>query len=352
MEMRTIPAPDARRWTDALRVPVRGDHVAWLDGWRGVCILLVLAGHFVAPLGFAGSVGVEFFFALSGRLMAEILIERRQPVATFVRRRIARVVPATCVYISVCTPLLAAAALRSGQPFAWASPAAAMLFVHNYLPAASVTPVLEHTWSLAVEEHSYLLLIAIVLLAGRRPGRAALLALGIAALAIANGMWLSAHPAEGAQWVSWRSDVRAASVLLSFAFQIGVRMPGGQARAALLGGALALGALSGIAPVWPGAILPSTVVAILGANLIDFAPAAAKRALAHPLLTWAGTLSFSLYLWQQLFYVLLKGGAPEPVLLPLLVVCATLSYKTVEQPWRERLSGRTASRARPARPRA
>src|SRR6476661_8612041 len=106
-------APHASRLAEAFQLAAPSGHVAWLDGWRGVCILLVLVGHFVAPLEFAGNVGVEFFFALSGRLMAEILIERRQPVGLFVRRRIARVAPATFVYVAVCAALLVVAGARS-----------------------------------------------------------------------------------------------------------------------------------------------------------------------------------------------------------------------------------------------
>ena len=48
----------------AVRLPVRSGHVALLDGWRGLCILLVLIGHAVPGLGRLGAIGVEFFFVL------------------------------------------------------------------------------------------------------------------------------------------------------------------------------------------------------------------------------------------------------------------------------------------------
>ncbi|MER8439084.1 hypothetical protein NKH36_02770 [Mesorhizobium sp. M1312] len=48
--------------------------LAHLDGWRGLSIVLVLIGHFFPVPGInLGVMGVEFFFVLSGRLMAEIL---------------------------------------------------------------------------------------------------------------------------------------------------------------------------------------------------------------------------------------------------------------------------------------
>ena len=80
-----------------VRVPVRSSHVPYLDGWRGICILLVLIGRDSRGLEPLGNVGVEFFFALSGCLMAEILIFKRQNVGLFLRRRIARIFPAVAV---------------------------------------------------------------------------------------------------------------------------------------------------------------------------------------------------------------------------------------------------------------
>ena len=45
-----------------------------------------------------GRMGVELFFVLSGRLMAEILFVRRFPIPAFFRRRIARVWPALFLF--------------------------------------------------------------------------------------------------------------------------------------------------------------------------------------------------------------------------------------------------------------
>ena len=39
--------------------------LGYLDGWRGLAILTVLAGHFVNSLSDAGSFGVEILFVLS-----------------------------------------------------------------------------------------------------------------------------------------------------------------------------------------------------------------------------------------------------------------------------------------------
>ncbi|MBB6484382.1 acyltransferase family protein [Rhizobium lusitanum] len=64
-------------------------HIPALDGWRGLAILIVLTGHFGGDTVLPGlaSAGVDLFFVLSGRLMAEILFVRKIPLRLFFFRR-------------------------------------------------------------------------------------------------------------------------------------------------------------------------------------------------------------------------------------------------------------------------
>ena len=66
----------------------------YLDGWRGLAILLVLEGHFLSilPLN-TGRLGVDVFFCLSGFLMSGLLFIKQQPLSIFYKRRISRVFP-------------------------------------------------------------------------------------------------------------------------------------------------------------------------------------------------------------------------------------------------------------------
>ena len=53
-------------------------HIGYLDGWRGMAILLVLIGHFYPIKAMnLGTLGVDLFFVLSGRLMADILFVQK-----------------------------------------------------------------------------------------------------------------------------------------------------------------------------------------------------------------------------------------------------------------------------------
>jgi peptidoglycan/LPS O-acetylase OafA/YrhL len=334
--------------TGAAYLPRRESHLSHLDGWRGICILLVIAGHFVPGLGALGSIGVEFFFVLSGRLMAEILIFKRQPIGLFLKRRIARVVPALAFYVLVAGTVINAIFLYQGASLQLLSPAAALLFFHNYLPASAALPGFEHTWSLAVEEHSYLLLVLIAVISKRKPRLAAGLALGICVLTFVNALRLSAAPAPGAQFIVWRSDVRVASVLMSFAACVLLRRGSAGGRlssASWLAPVAALLAITfaftnfAIAPVQ---LTICTILSAIAVNSLGTSARAFRNWLEHPFLVWAGTLSFSLYLWQQIFYWFTFVGLPAYAAVALALVCALWSFKRIEEPARNYINARWA----------
>lgn len=321
-------------------VPVRAGHVAWLDGWRGVCILLVLLGHYLSPLGTFGSAGVEFFFVLSGALMADLLVFRRQDIGMFLRRRVARVVPALAVYVGLVGLALNISLWRQGQSLNLASPLAALFYFHNYLPHDRVAQLFEHTWSLSVEEHSYLLLVGIVIAARRRPMLAAAIAVAISALAVANAYRLAALPYSGGQFIVWRSDVRAASVLLSFALCIVLRRLDPQRLPGWAAAGAALLALYGMSDpdISPIRLAASTLLAAFAVSALGYCSPRVRAPLASPLLVWFGTLSFSIYVWQQLFASLARLGMPVAACLAMTLCCALMSFKLVENPARDYLN--------------
>ena len=139
-------------------------HLAPLDGFRGLSILAVLAGHML-PLGptdlrlnaLSNLAGMSLFFALSGFLIVRFLHERPDP-RIFFARRIARVAPLVLVVSA------AYALALEGRPDTFL---AANLYVLNYWHAA-VTPATSPLWSLGVEMHFYLAIGLAVALLGRR----------------------------------------------------------------------------------------------------------------------------------------------------------------------------------------
>ncbi|MES2095949.1 MAG: acyltransferase [Pseudomonadota bacterium] len=318
--------------------------LACLDGWRGLAILLVTIGHFAPfPTGRLADAGVELFFVLSGRLMADLLIVRRQPLPDFFLRRASRVLPALAAFVLVCAIALAVPAIVKGGSAKTIGALAASGFVTNYLPQNAVVPAFEHTWSLAVEEHCYVALAIIALVVGRGRKAALIVAAALGVLATINGVRLLGLDSADTAYSYWRSDVRGASVLLSFAFYLAIRQVDAATLTrwalvvpACLAAGIAVRSLV-IAEYWQATF--GSAAMIVAVNLVDRAPAAFRRWFETRALTWLGLISFSFYLWQQPF-MLCKSIAPWPVLLALSVGAAVLSYRNVERPMRIWLNAR------------
>ncbi|HVM49407.1 MAG TPA: acyltransferase [Candidatus Acidoferrum sp.] len=167
-------------------------HVAVLDGVRGVAILMVLFGHFyqtsvikvnyplagkilgrvLAPSGY----GVELFFVLSGFLITGILLDTKELpgyFGKFYMRRFLRIFP---LYYGALAAVLLVLPLFVNLDAGGREIVAHQGWLWCYLanwPSAYIWDnsnvfLLGHFWSLAVEEHFYILWPAMVFLLSRR----------------------------------------------------------------------------------------------------------------------------------------------------------------------------------------
>lgn len=339
-----------------------GDRLTFLDGWRGIAVLAVLIGHFFPVPGIGiGSFGVELFFVLSGRLMAEILFIRKVDALEFLRRRFARVYPALLVFVAVVIvpASMSVELMHTRQPLATPADAvAALTFTMNYMDLFYTRGLaLAHTWSLAVEEHSYLILLALALFCRRNARLAMFWMIGAAVLCVANGAVSSLWFGQGEQEAYWRTDVRIASILISASLYLAIRaydLHRFMHPATLLVGmplALAL-----FVDGSPDVVRFGVVTLILAwcVNALDVAPKAIKDALSVRPLVLVGLISFSLYLWQQPFYAAAgpfreKGEIYVVALVVAAFCCAIGSYLVIERPARRILNG-ISLRRRPRQP--
>jgi peptidoglycan/LPS O-acetylase OafA/YrhL len=173
-----------------------------LDLLRLLAVVLVLGRHMPAipeswPAGGqlllrtwrqGGWVGVDLFFVLSGFLVSGLLFTEYQSrgrlgVGRFFLRRGWKIYPPFFVLIAASVLMT----VREGLPVPRLSLASELFFLQSYLPG-----IWNHTWSLAVEEHFYLLLpftLALMLRWNRdspTPLRPIVpLAVGVAVLALA-----------------------------------------------------------------------------------------------------------------------------------------------------------------------
>jgi peptidoglycan/LPS O-acetylase OafA/YrhL len=136
-------------------------HIPALDGLRGIAVLLVLWTHiptgvfpggvdYARGLVFPGYLGVDIFFVLSGFLITRILLVDREkdfPLRYFLLRRFFRIFPIYYMTLALMVCF-------------WAVPGigwCAVYLSNFYFPFNTDPSPLQHTWSLAVEEHFYLL---------------------------------------------------------------------------------------------------------------------------------------------------------------------------------------------------
>ncbi len=155
--------------TDAMPSRLTG-RMPSVDGWRAVSIMMVLAAHAGGtspylntpamagrfPLIFDGGyLGVRFFFVISGFLITYLLIredERNGKVSlrNFYIRRALRILPVYLAYLAVVAALQFFTELHQA-PITWVGD---LTFTTNFLPRGIISG---HLWSLSVEEQFYLL---------------------------------------------------------------------------------------------------------------------------------------------------------------------------------------------------
>ena len=138
--------------------------IDYLDGWRGLAIIVVLYGHFVGfPYLSNGMLGVDIFFVLSGMLMSRILFINRQPLKLFYKRRLSRILPVFILY--TISAFIIASVLD--VKFQNSELISTLLFLRTYFPDNlgiwDSKVAIEHIWSLNVEEHSYIIMSLFVL---------------------------------------------------------------------------------------------------------------------------------------------------------------------------------------------
>jgi peptidoglycan/LPS O-acetylase OafA/YrhL len=324
-----------------------------LDGLRAFAILLVLFAHgspWAKHIPFdAGSSGVQIFFVLSGFLITNRVVHVYTDVGSvcfgrFYYHRAFRILPLLLAYVLTLSVLIW---VIPRFPASLAELGASLLFFRNYF--LSPGWFTGHFWSLAVEEHYYLLWPLVLHLAGKR--RAPWVAVAIAFLCVGWRATLSHyHVTLGHVPLYCRTDTRLDGLLIGSALALLLSEPSNLARIRRWIGPrdsfvfLALLLAVWVAGAWSEmgfrGIQETLVVAGLILSMVVHQNCAVSRFFSWAPLTWIGRLSYSLYIWQQLFLVPSSTGSPLGALnrFPLNFLCvfgvASLSYYCLEQPIR------------------
>jgi peptidoglycan/LPS O-acetylase OafA/YrhL len=352
---------------EALNTKVAGKRLGYiptLDGWRAISIILVLFFHsnisgatsifrpVLEELNAYGQSGVYIFFAISGLLICGRLLQEenksgRINLHNFYIRRALRILPAALLYLLTIASL---ASILGVTKLEWFS---ALFFFRNY----SVTGPPQsywftgHFWSLAVEEHFYLLLPGIMLFFPK--GRAFVLG-GLTCGVMIWRTWLSHQPYTVP--IGYRTDTILDVLLIAALVAIAANHDRyGAYLRRLLTPVASIGLVAAYATLLVTHIrlsitLKAIVLPLLVLSTSRNPSSALGRILELAPLRWVGRLSYSLYLWQQLFFCdrwwtgpLPLGMLQEwPMKIILLFACAATSYYAIERPL-VRLSHRIAS---------
>jgi len=329
-----------------------------LDGIRAIAVLFVMAGHL--NLVYAGGLGVDIFFVLSGYLITAILLSEfsatgRISLKKFYARRALRILPAVILllvvlnaFVAITEPGEQAATLR------WDS-LGALFYIANWLRAfGRDLGILGHLWSLSIEEQFYFFWpISLAFLLSRKlRSNQILLVIGFAVLLVNADRAYLYNGIQSFNRIYNGLDTRADALLVGCALGLsGYRFTSRRVLDLLgiIGAAFVGYVLFRAYPVPANLQVPFglTIGGTLFALGVAFAVAAIlfnpesifAKLLRIPPLVWTGRLSYGLYLWHFPVFTFVAGWVPglETVRLTALkvlatFVCATLSYYLLERP--------------------
>jgi peptidoglycan/LPS O-acetylase OafA/YrhL len=323
-----------------------------LDGLRALSVIAVILGHSQSAFldripGNAsfrnGMQGVSVFFVISGFLITHLLVKelRRDGqinLKRFYLRRTFRIFPPFYFYLLV----IAALVLLHQVYVSPISMLVAATYTWNYAPSTGAW-LLGHFWSLALEEQFYLLWPICMATFSRR-----------ANLAIAAGVILLSPLSRLVTYYAW--PAMRINMAMMLHTHLDTIMTG-----CLLALVLDLKiwerftklALSPIAPIaailflfaidtpaeqrWRGMYqmtvgitLENVAIAAILLYVVFRHESLLGRFLNTRLLRHVGMISYSLYLWQQLFTGVYSRFLPLNIL--CILACAELSYWLVEKP--------------------
>ena len=342
----------------------QSNYIPTLDGWRAVSIVLVILHHLhvqcsVPVLGALlrilsdeGEIGVELFFAISGLLICTRLLDEEARtgninIKNFYVRRFFRILPAAFLYLAV-VGVLGAFHLIPLLPVDWFASLLffrnyAMLFAYVHNSPLALHWYTGHFWSLSMEEHFYLLLPGVLVLFRKTRLRI----LGAFATVVACWRLILAHVLHRNYQFGFRTDTHLDALLIPAMIAL------------LLFPLMRNQTVRRFIPAWSFVLFLGLEITLL-ATKAPFSCTA--QAIVLPLLIlstvrnpsafpgaclewlplrWIGRISFSLYLWQQLFFGVNWAGSPPgiaalreaPLNFAGLLSCAVLSYYMVETPF-------------------
>lgn len=312
---------------------------------------------------FNGNRGVSVFFVISGFLITSLLLKEEQvtgkiSIRDFYIRRVFRILPPFWVFLAVVALLWELGTIETS----WASLGIAFAFLRDFVRGDWWTG---HSWSLSIEEQFYLLWPAALVFLGRRKSLWTALGLIVAAPAIRvlSHVLITGKlgPIENVMF-HMRVDSLMFGCALAMVYKTQsfartaeriLKWPG---MLAALGFFLFVSGylnyrFQGYYMLPFGYTLENIAISYLLIYFVTKTASVGARLLNTKLLVHVGLISYSLYLWQQLFLTPLVSASilsKFPFNLAAAFLAAELSWQGVEKPALE--VRRRFERARSPRP--
>ncbi len=324
-----------------------------IQALRGFAVLLVLFYHAKLPgLDYAGYLGVDLFFVISGFLITGIIRDGMDAGSfsflNFYFRRAKRLLPAAftvLAFVVICAPLvLTEIALSDLREQVIGS----LLFVANfvlwdqtgYFAAAADTKPLLHFWSLAVEEQYYFVMPLLLFFVPRKSWFVVVAAISVASFALS--IYLAPRYPDAAFYLPltrmWELGLGSMAAIAHF-------QPGGKQWLSFAR-IPAIALLAGV-PFFPTGfphpgldallVCGATLVIILGHNASSWENSFPVKAIAR-----VGDVSYSLYLvhWPVLVFTRAAYFDEPPttaiwIAVALSILLSVILYRYVEEPFRK-----------------
>lgn len=332
-----------------------GDRIQFIDAWRCMAVVLVVAHHIVSfstlhvyfyrvpeavtRLAVLGRFGVLIFFCISGFVICRGMIQERTPLGltltAFYCRRSLRILPPFFIYLSAITFLshFTEAIQSSGSQIIKAG-----TFFCNLPIVGDCGWFVSHTWSLAYEEQFYLIFPFLFLLLGMvaKPKNLLIIVGVLCLMALLFNMinanffanyitmfiYMLSGCAAALYWHKLRPFFDKMPVIIWFALT------------------LLTFVLAGTFPFPPFVeqIKQTLVMPLLICFMVFGTPIKnfwIKAVFENSSITYFGKISFSVYLWQQLATANFQAAPPwlSLILLSAVVFFAYYSYEYLERPF-------------------
>jgi peptidoglycan/LPS O-acetylase OafA/YrhL len=351
-----------------------------LDGLRGIAVIAVVLYHADRNYLKGGFLGVDIFFVLSGFLITTILMNEisqngNLDRAKFYIRRIRRLFPALIALLLIAIVISgffvsdSAYALRRDLPWAltFVLNLSYIFFNQSYFINIARPPLLQHLWSLAIEEQFYIIWPLVLVIVYRLAKRAYKVTVAVIALslAITSTAWMAVlanrhqYPIPNdPSRLYFGTDTHAMGLLIGCALAAVVsieklnpkitpdrrafmNMIGGGALVLLFAGLFLIDEFS--SALYRGGFLAISLVTAIVILILAHPGLKFANLFSNRILVWFGDRSYGMYIWHWPIFMLLRPGidlaAPDVITqlirITILLVVSDISYRFLEMPIRQ-----------------